>query len=92
MPGDLQQAWTRLTPKYQQHPAGGRGGYEAFWSQVRGVRVSAVTQTSANTVEATVRYDFKDGRTVEERHRYVLVQQQGRWLIDQSTVLSSRTL
>jgi eukaryotic-like serine/threonine-protein kinase len=92
MPGNLQEAWTRLTPKYQRHPAGGRGGYETFWSRVRSIQVSTVNVLSGNTVEAAVQYNFKDGRVIQERHRYVLVLQDGRWLIDQSTVISSRTV
>ncbi|HEV2777988.1 MAG TPA: serine/threonine-protein kinase [Actinophytocola sp.] len=91
MPADLPTAWTWLTPRYQQHPAGGYGGYQTFWANVRSVRVSDVNGVSDNGVEATVEYAFKDGRTVLERHRYTLVMQ-GRWKIDQSVVLSSRTL
>jgi hypothetical protein len=92
MPGNLPRAWTWLTPKYQQHPAGGYGGYQNFWAQVNSVRVSDVRTASANTVDATVDYAFKDGRRIRERHHYILITQDNRWLIDQSTVLSSQTL
>ncbi|MFL6143000.1 MAG: hypothetical protein ACJ72N_14200, partial [Labedaea sp.] len=92
MPRDLEQTWSWLTPKYQQHPAGGYGGYQTFWGRINTVRVSQVNAIAANTVDATVEYGFKDGRVVRERHRYTLVNQNGGWLIDQSVVLSSQTL
>jgi eukaryotic-like serine/threonine-protein kinase len=92
MPGDLQRAWAALTPKFQQHPAGGYGGYQAFWGRIRAVHASNVNPVSGNVVETTVEYNFKDGRVVRERHRYTLVDSAGRWLIDQVAVLSSQTL
>jgi hypothetical protein len=92
MPRDLQQTWSWLTPKYQQHPAGGYGGYQTFWGRINTVRVSQVNAIDGNTVEATVEYSFKDGKVVRERHRYTLINQDGAWMIDQSVVLSSQTL
>jgi hypothetical protein len=92
MPGNLPEAWNSLTPKYRAHPAGGRGGYEKFWSQIRSVRVSAVNALADNVIEATVEYNFKSNKVIRERHRYLLIRQDGRWKIDESTVLSSRTL
>jgi eukaryotic-like serine/threonine-protein kinase len=91
MPGDTESGWSRLTDRYRQNPGGGYAGYQRFWAQMRAVQVSGVTATGADTVEATVVYTFTTGKVVEERHRYTLVQQDGRWLIDQSSVLSSRT-
>jgi serine/threonine protein kinase len=92
MPGNRDAAWARLTPKYQQSPARGRASYDNYWGGISAVAVSEVTPGGGNTVEATVVYTFTDGRKVSERHRYTLVNQGGRWLIDQSSVLSSRTL
>jgi serine/threonine protein kinase len=89
MPGNLDAAWQRLTPRYQASPAGGRGGYERFWGAISAVSVSGVAPTGTGTVEATVLYTFKDGRRTRERHRYILVNQGGTWLIDRSSVLSS---
>nr|WP_330359575.1 protein kinase [Actinosynnema sp. ALI-1.44] len=91
MPGRLPEGWDRLTPRYQQNPAGGRGGYQTFWDRISGVRTTGVTPVAANAVEATVEYNFKNGKVVRERHRYILVRQGARWKIDQSTVLSSQT-
>jgi eukaryotic-like serine/threonine-protein kinase len=92
MPGNLDEGWTRLTPKYQQYPAGGFSGYQSFWSRIRSVRVSDVTATGDNTVEATVEYHMEDGRVIREQHRYTLIMQDGRWKIDESAVLRSVTL
>jgi hypothetical protein len=92
MPSDLEQAWTWLTPKYQANPAGGYGGYQEFWGRIRAVRASNVTALPGDLVEATVEYAFDDGRVVRERHRYSLIRQDGRWKIDESSVLSSVTL
>jgi hypothetical protein len=92
MPADLPKAWAWLTPKYQQHPAGGYGGYQTFWARIRTVRVSAVNPLPNNMVEATIDYTFKDGRQMRERHRYTMINHNGRLLIDQSAVLSSQTL
>jgi serine/threonine protein kinase len=92
MPGNQQEGWTRLTARYQGSPAGGYDSYQAFWSQMSEVRVSDVHATQGTAVEATVQYTFTSGRVVRERHRYVLVSQDGIWKIDQSTVLSSVTL
>jgi eukaryotic-like serine/threonine-protein kinase len=92
MPGNLQAGWTRLTPKYQVSPAGGFDGYQRFWSQMSSVDVSEVVPGASGRVDATVVYNFNSGKVVRERHRYVLVSEQGRWLIDSSTVLSSVTL
>jgi hypothetical protein len=89
MPGNLDQAWTRLTPKFQAHPAGGRSGYEEWWSTVSTVACTQVTLTGSNTVEATILYTFTSGERRRELHRYTLVNQNGVWLIDAVTVVSS---
>jgi serine/threonine protein kinase len=92
MPGNREAAWVRLTPKYQQSPAGGRASYDNYWNGISAVAVSEVAPGAGNTVEATVVYTRTSGARVSERHRYTLVNQGGKWLIDQSSVLSSRTL
>ncbi len=50
---------------------------------------SEIAATGPTTVEATVLYNFADGSRSRERHRYTMVNQNGTWLIDGSTVLSS---
>lgn len=92
MPGNLQEGWTRLTPKFQGSPANGFGGYQRFWSQIASVQISEVTPGAGGRVECTLVYHFRSGKIVRERHRYFLVSEQGRWLIDSVIVLSSVTL
>jgi hypothetical protein len=90
MPGNPDAGWARLTPRFQTSPAGGLAGYRRYWNSVSSVSASAASgQGSAVTV--TVSYVFKDGRHVREQHRYQLVNQGGRWLIDRVSVLSSTT-
>lgn len=90
LPANTAVGWTRLTARYQQGTAHGFDTYQRFWGQMSAVRAyDAVAQ--GDSVDATVEYTFKDGRVVVERHRYSLVQDNGVWKIDASTVLSSRT-
>jgi hypothetical protein len=88
VPGDLTQAWTRMTPDYQQNHAGGLSGYRSFWQPVGHVTVSNVTATPPDTVVATINYVYRDGHVVTERTRFGLVQQGGIWKIASSSVLS----
>lgn len=87
VPGNLDQAWTWMTSDYQQNHAGGRNGYESFWSQIQRVSVSGVT-ANPPSVFATIGYYYKNGSTAVERTQFGMVQQQGRWLIASSSVLS----
>jgi serine/threonine protein kinase len=88
VPGDLAQAWTRMTPDYQQNHAGGPTGYRRFWQPVARVSVSDVTASPPNTVDATIHYVYADGHVVTERTRFGLVQQGGTWRIASSSVLN----
>ena len=88
MPGNPDVGWTRLTPKFQQSPANGRDYYNSYWSGINSVRASEASG-GGSTVEVTLDISFKDGRVAHERHRYGLVNQDGRWLIDTVDVLSS---
>ena len=91
VPGHLDQAWTWMTPDYQTNHAGGRNGYESFWSQIQRVTVSNVTANPPSSVDATIDYYYKNGTVTEERTRFDMVRQQGRWLIAGSSVLSSQS-
>jgi hypothetical protein len=86
VPGDLNDAWTWMTPDYQTHHAGGRSGYDYFWSQVQSVSATNVEAKLPNTVTATITYHRKDGTTVELT-RFGMVKQGDRWLIASSSVL-----
>ncbi|GAB1513092.1 serine/threonine-protein kinase [Actinophytocola sp. KF-1] len=88
MPGNPDVGWTRLSSKFQQSPANGRDYYNSYWSGITAVRASQVSG-QGSTVEVTLDIAFKDGRDAHERHRYGLVNQNGRWLIDTVDVLSS---
>ncbi len=88
MPGNPDEGFTRLSAKFQQSPAGGQESYRSFWGGMASVAASDLA-VQGSTVEVTVRYVYKDGRQFVERHRYQLIQQDGRWLIDAVSVLSS---
>ncbi|WP_020579403.1 serine/threonine-protein kinase [Actinopolymorpha alba] len=85
MPGNLQGGWSRLSPRYQRQ-AGGFASYRGFWSGMRAVGASNVV-ARGNRVEATVTYTRRSGSTVRERRVFSLIQQNGRWLIDASSIL-----
>jgi eukaryotic-like serine/threonine-protein kinase len=91
MPGNPDEGWTRLTPKFQQSPAGGPDGYRRYWSTISAVSATGATG-QGSTVQVTVTYTFTNGRRTRELHRYQLVNQAGRWLIDTVAVLSSTDL
>ena len=89
LPGDLDAAWDRLTPRYQSTTAKNRRTFGSFWGDVDRVRASDVDGSPPGTVTATITYDFDDGRTFVERTRYRLVEDDGVLKIDRSEVLSS---
>jgi hypothetical protein len=88
VPGDLDSAWTWMTADYQQNHAGGTSGYHAFWANIDKVSLADVTARPPGTVTATITYDYKDGHVDVERTSFGLVQQDGRWKIASSEVLS----
>ena len=88
VPGDLKDAWTWMTPDYQTNHAGGRSGYDNFWSQVQSVSASSVVASPPNSVTATINYLYKNGSTVVERTQFGMVKQGDRWLIASSSVVS----
>lgn len=92
MPDGRDSAWPLMTADYQQNHAGGRGGYEAFWSQISDVSFADVAATGPDSGQATVTYYFGDGRVVEEVTAYRLVDEGGTLKIAATEVLSSRTL
>jgi serine/threonine protein kinase len=77
LPEDTDAAWARLTEQFQNGRAGGRQTFDAYWAGIRRVSVSGVTGTPPGTVEATVNYVYKDGRTVSERTTFGLVSEDG---------------
>ncbi|WP_426319862.1 serine/threonine-protein kinase [Microbacterium sp. E-13] len=92
MPAARDEAWPLMTADYQENHAGGRGGYEAFWSTISDVSVSDVSATGPDSGQATLTYHFADGRVVEEVTAYRLVDEGGILKIAATDVLSSREL
>ncbi|MFL6126182.1 serine/threonine-protein kinase [Actinophytocola sp.] len=89
VPGNLDAAWARLSPKFQQNPGGGRHGYyERFWGAIRSVTASNVVPVGPNKVQVSLLYVKKDGSQERERHEYTLINQNGMWLIDSVRRLS----
>ncbi len=91
LPGDTDQGWAHLTSKFQNGTAHDRQYYQRFWDGVGRVTASDAKSTGPDTVQATITYYFKDGRTVVEPTVYTLVSQNGILKIDDSNVLSSTT-
>ena len=89
LPGDLDAAWDRLTPRYQTTTAKNRSTFDAFWGDVERVRATDAGGSPPGTAEATITYRFDDGRVFVERTRYGLVEDDGVLKIDRSEVLSS---
>ena len=79
-----------MTKSYQVRHAGGRDSYDAFWRAIRRVSASHVTGAVPDRAQATITYEFRDGRRVEERTAFELVKVGGRLKINDSTVLTSK--
>jgi serine/threonine protein kinase len=89
LPNNTDEGWTHLTPSYQSKTANGRQDYEKFWGSIRHVSVSRANGQAPGTVQATINYDYNDGRKVAEQTSFTLVRQDGILKIDDSAVLSS---
>jgi hypothetical protein len=72
LPGNTDAAWQMLSAQAQSRSGGGRGSYDSFWSEVESVNLRDVRQTDANTVEATVVFERRDGTTTNEPYRFVV--------------------
>ncbi len=92
VPGNLDEAYGYLTTGYQQNIARGEANYKAFWNQIQSVSLSGLTAQPPSTVLVTIEYHYKSGKTVRESTQFSLVQQNGIWMIANSSVLSSTTL
>jgi len=64
LPDQLDEAYSYLGPAVQDQ-AGGRAGYEDFWSQFSAVRAENV-RAEGTTVTLTIVYTYPDGRTLTE--------------------------
>jgi serine/threonine protein kinase len=88
MPDRRDEAWSRLTSSYQRSPSGGRQGYERFWDPIERVSVARVTGDPPDEAEATVTYEYEDGRVLRERTAFELVEDDGVLKINSSRVVS----
>ncbi|MBR7830681.1 protein kinase [Actinospica sp. MGRD01-02] len=89
VPGNLPAAWKFMTTDYQKNHAKGYTNYVAFWDQIQSASISTLTATPPDTVVATITYHYKNGTNTQERTSFTLVEQNGTWLIAESSVLSS---
>jgi hypothetical protein len=92
LPGDLDSAWPLMTADYQENHAGGRAGYEAFWSDIAALEIADVTASAPDRAQATLTYHFRDGRVVQEVTSFRLADEGGTLKIADTVVLSSRQL
>ena len=92
LPDDLDSAWPSMTADYQENHAGGRGGYEAFWSTVAALEIADVSASAPDRAQATLTYHFRDGRVVQEVTSFRLVDEGGALKIAETDVLSSSQL
>ena len=89
LPDNTDQGWQLLTQQYRHDHSLNKHDYENFWGSIASVSVSNSTGTAPNSAQATINYTFKDGRVAHELTRYGLVNEDGTWKIDSSTVLNS---
>jgi serine/threonine protein kinase len=92
MPNDTEEGYALLTARYRSVSAPSFEAYENFWDDIARVTVKDTVATPPQGVEATLTYTFNDGRVVQERTAYTLVEREGVLMIDGSEVLSSREL
>ncbi|MFE5409500.1 protein kinase [Microbacterium sp. NPDC056569] len=92
MPGRREEAWPLMTADYQENHAGGRSGYESFWSTISDVAVTDAAATGPDSGQATLTYRFVGGRVVQEVTAYRFQDEGGVLKIAATEVLSSRQL
>ncbi|WP_081736295.1 serine/threonine-protein kinase [Amycolatopsis orientalis] len=81
IPGNLQAGFATLTDNFKRTKNQSFERYSNFWKDYRAVTVSNVSE-SGTTVTATLTYVKASGGTTTERATFVMVQQDGRYLID----------
>ncbi len=81
IPGNLQAGFATLTDNFKRSKNQSFERYSNFWKDYRGVAVSNIAE-SGNTVSATLTYTRAAGGTMTEKATFVMVEQDGRYLID----------
>ena len=80
--GKRDQTWAELTPAMQAK-AGGRAGYEGFWTTISSVDVGEMTTDKATgAVTAKLTFHLVTGGTSDETHRLGLVPNDQSYLIN----------
>ncbi|MGH3616187.1 MAG: protein kinase domain-containing protein [Pseudonocardia sp.] len=73
LPEDTDTAFAMLSPAAQQASGGGgKSSYDAFYARMESVSLEDVRAVGANTVEARVVFDERDGPTTAENYRFVM--------------------
>ncbi len=91
LPGGTDQAWERLTARFQTETAKGRRAYQRYWDSVQRVDIRNAMGAAPNLAGATMTYHFKSGKVAVEDTVYTLVREGGVLKIDTSKVLTSET-
>ncbi len=82
VPGNLEAGFATLTDAFKVRRKQTFQTYQTFWSQYTSVQVSDPAPQGDNVVTVTVTYMQGSAVHSTERHTYTLVQQNGKWMID----------
>ncbi|MPZ67792.1 MAG: protein kinase [Pseudonocardiaceae bacterium] len=89
LPDETDAAWEYLGEGVRQQ-AGGRSGYEQFWSDIDGIRIDGPVQVDGDVVLLNLRFDLGGGDTSFERYRLTMAPApDGRPLIETSESIGS---
>ncbi|HEX6247089.1 MAG TPA: serine/threonine-protein kinase [Nocardioidaceae bacterium] len=89
MPGDPDAGWERLAPSMQEQ---GRDAYEDWWSSVESVELHSSEASDGSQVRVDLTYFFTDGSATRETQVLTMEESDGRYLIADDEVLSSRSV
>ncbi|RDI35207.1 protein kinase domain-containing protein [Lentzea flaviverrucosa] len=81
-PGNLEAGWATLTDNFKASRNQTFQTYQQFWNRFTSVRLSNVAPQGPNVVTVTLQYMQGDAIFTTETHTYTLVQQNGKWMID----------
>ncbi|MEV6135499.1 serine/threonine-protein kinase [Nocardia sp. NPDC051990] len=84
LPGNVQGAWSQLSPGYQAQ-TGGYSAYAAFWSTIRSVRVNGTTPSGSDAATVALTYVKTDGTTTTENRWIQVGSDNGRLVIAASS-------
>ncbi|ANZ41388.1 hypothetical protein BBK82_40950 [Lentzea guizhouensis] len=83
IPGNLEAGYATLTDRFKvSRKISTFQAYQQWWRDFSRVELSDIATQGDNVVTATVTYRKGGAVTSTERHTYTLVQQNGKWMID----------